>query len=781
MDIQKPLLLIFSISFFLISSVDAKQSLESLPTGLMPVLAEQLANDESQLYAPTITSSGLVVTNKKHQLEANFNKQDVTLSINNKELSIRLDSIGRGKDKQLIESIKPVIDGIKVSYQHKFNNSNTVNHWFINSPLGLEQGFTLNKKLAGKGDLKVSLSLKSEYQAKLINNNLQFKNKNQQTQLTYNQLVAFDAEGKKIPSRMLFNEKTNQLTLSVNDTQAIYPLIIDPLFSTEIKRTASDSSSYDEFGYSVAISGDTVVVGSRYDDDDGEKSGSAYIFQRNQGGLNNWGQLTKLVTDDAVTGDWFGRSVSISGDTVVIGANGVDDGGSGSGAAYIFQRDQGGINNWGQITKLLASDPSVDDRFGQAVAISGDTVVISANADDDNGIDSGSSYIFQRDQGGLDNWGQVTKLLASDGAAGDSFGYSVAIDANIILVGARADADNGIDSGSAYIFQRDQGGLDNWGQLTKLLPSDGSAGDIFSRSVSISDDTAVIGAIYNDDSGSAYVFQRDQGGINNWGQLTKLLASDAAAGDTFGISVSISGNTVVVGASHDDDNGLGSGSAYVFQRDQGGSNTWGQLPNKLLASDGLTNEQIGYSSVVSNDTIVLGSHKVDGVGIESGAIYIFGSNTDLSLTVRDDTDPVTVGNNYNYIVSVTSNDTLLSSDVSGFDLVLPSGLSFISADLNCTHLSGVVRCDINALSPTAFVETSIEVNAATSGTYNVTATLIDSSKDYNLTNNSDTEATNITAVIPDPAPSSSGGGGGSISLFWLMMLSTALLLRRRIF
>ncbi|MBN1341641.1 MAG: FG-GAP repeat protein, partial [Phycisphaerae bacterium] len=302
----------------------------------------------------------------------------------------------------------------------------------------------------------------------------------------------------------------------------------------------------------------------------GSYSGSAYVFQRDQGGADNWGQVAKLTAEDAAAGDQFGYSVSMSGDTVVIGAYKDDDAGTESGSAYVFQRDQGGADNWGQVAKLTAADAAALDWFGQSVSISVDTVVIGAQFDDDAGSYSGSAYVFQRDQGGTNNWGQVAKLTASDAAAGDQFGYSVSMSGDTVVIGAGADDHAGSWSGSAYVFQRDLGGTDNWGQVAKLTAADAAAGDYFGYfgAVSISGDTVVIGAFGDDDagswSGSAYIFQRDQGGTDNWGQVAKLTAADAAAEDRFGRSVSISGDTVVIGASGDDDAGTDAGSTYVL-------------------------------------------------------------------------------------------------------------------------------------------------------------------------------------------------------------------------
>jgi hypothetical protein len=169
--------------------------------------------------------------------------------------------------------------------------------------------------------------------------------------------------------------------------------------------------------------------------------------------------------------------VSISGDTVVVGANGDDDNGSDSGSAYIFGRDQGGADAWGQVAKLTASDGASGDQFGSIGFDQRRHRRRRGLWDDDNGSDSGSAYVFGRDQGGADAWGQVAKLTASDGASGDSFGRSVSISGDTVVVGAYGDDDNGSDSGSAYIFSRDQGGADAWGQVAKLTASDGASDD----------------------------------------------------------------------------------------------------------------------------------------------------------------------------------------------------------------------------------------------------------------------------------------------------------------
>ncbi len=395
----------------------------------------------------------------------------------------------------------------------------------------------------------------------------------------------------------------------------------------EVKKLlASDAEAGDNFGWSVALSGDTAVVGAFREDAGGIDAGAVYIFQRSEGGADNWGQVTKLTASDAAAGDQFGAKVAVSGDTAVAGAFLEDAGGGNAGAAYIFQRSEGGADNWGQVKKLTASDAEAGDIFGVSVAVSGDTAVVGASSADARGLNAGAAYVFQRDQGGADNWGQVTKLTASDAEAGDQLGIRVAISGDTAVVGANHEDAGGIDAGAAYIFQRDQGGADHWGQVKKLTASDAEAGDSFGFSVAVSGDTAVAGA-YREDAGgdfvgAAYVFQRDQGGADNWSQVTKLVASVAEAGDNFGWSVAVSGDTAVVGTSHGIFPDSGPGAAYVFQRDHGGADNWGQV-TKLTASDAQAGDEFGQSVAISGDTAVVGANHEGTGGDFVGAAYVF--------------------------------------------------------------------------------------------------------------------------------------------------------------
>jgi FG-GAP repeat protein/thrombospondin type 3 repeat protein len=371
--------------------------------------------------------------------------------------------------------------------------------------------------------------------------------------------------------------------------------------AAEQKLTASDGAALDRFGESVAIDGDTMVVGAPSDD---AFRGSAFVFVRS-GGV--WSEQQKLTAGDGATFDQFGTSVAIDGDTLAVGAFN-DDGGRGS--AYVFVRG-GGL--WSEQQKLAAGDGTPGDIFGRSVAISGETLAVGAEGDV---AFRGSAYVFVR-SGGV--WNEQQKLTASDGATFDQFGRSVAIDGDTLAVGAVGDDSN---RGSAYVFVR-SGGV--WSEQQKLTASDGTAGANFGRPVAISGDTLVVGAVAaNVFRGSAYVFVRS-GGV--WSEQQKLTAGDGTPGVQFGRSVAIDGDTLVVGAGGDDG---GRGSAFVFVRSGG---VWSEQ-QKLAAGDGTAGDSFGDSVAISAATVAVGASGDDGA---RGSAYVFSFDADGD-GVPDDSD-----------------------------------------------------------------------------------------------------------------------------------------------
>ncbi len=396
---------------------------------------------------------------------------------------------------------------------------------------------------------------------------------------------------------------------------------------------SSDISAEDYFGDAVAITTESVVVGARRDDDHGTDSGSAYVFSPCGSASFEWEETAKTVASDGFADHQYARDIAFNGDIAVVGAKFDDDMGSAAGAAYILMQNLGGPDHWGELKKIYASDGYANQYFGQRVAMSGDVIVLGTQDDDAIGDSSGAVYVFQRNTGGIDNWGQVAKLTASDGVAGAWFGYSVDIDGDTIVVGAIYDTGGiGTNAGAAYVFSRNQGGADNWGEVKKLTASDGWAWDMFGFAVAISGDTVAVGAGRETtgsaiESGAAYIFARNQGGADNWGEIAKLKASDAATNDYFGTALDLSNDTLLVGASSDDDAGFSSGSAYVFERNHGSQDAWGEVA-KLTASDAAAYDLFASadSVTIDGDVIVIGCYKHELYGIVSGSFYVYERN-----------------------------------------------------------------------------------------------------------------------------------------------------------
>ncbi len=380
------------------------------------------------------------------------------------------------------------------------------------------------------------------------------------------------------------------------------------------KLKADDGSHEDYFGNSVSISGDYAIVGASHNDYyndyySNDNFGSAYIYK---GDGNNWQQVVKLTADDGAYEGYFGKSVSISGDYAIVGAYGDDDNGNYSGSAYIFKRSG---NTWQQDVKLLPDDGASYDQFGTSVSISGDYAIVGAEGDDDNGSYSGSAYIFSQEG---DTWKQVAKLRADDGNSDDSFGKSVSISGDYAIVGAYRAFSGVFENGSAYIFKQNNG---IWQQVAVLNSTGCTRKGSFGESVSISGDYAVVGMKYDDTNGrgagSAYIFKRES---ETWQKVAKLSPDDNQHGDNFGSSVSISGDYVIVGVKGDDDNGSESGSAYIYKRD---GNTWEQV-KKLLPNDGASEDYFGESVSISGNRAIVGAFEDDDNGTDSGSAYIFG-------------------------------------------------------------------------------------------------------------------------------------------------------------
>ncbi|MEZ4312375.1 MAG: hypothetical protein R3F14_30465 [Polyangiaceae bacterium] len=404
-----------------------------------------------------------------------------------------------------------------------------------------------------------------------------------------------------------------QLAFPVDDADAAYPVELDLLLAAQQgKLVASNGEAYDRFGASVAVSGDTAVVGAPARPGVTAVPGKAYVFVRSNGA---WTEEAELIPSSGFADAFIGCSVAVSGDIALVGETGYYRANSFSawyGYVHVFVRS-GGV--WTQEATLGAPDNFKGDWFGQSVALSGETALVgSPFMYDEQGVSTGAAYVIQRN-GGV--WTTVAKLVADDRESGDTLGMSVAFSGDTALLGAPAEDENGVDAGSAYVFTNEGG---TWAQKQKLLASDGAAGDAFGASVALSGDTALVGAPTNDakafDAGSAYVFKSEGG---RWSQKAKLTASDANVSDQLGAAVALSGDVALVGARYTDDSGTSAGSAYLYQRE---GDTWVEQ-SRFFSDDTEAGDYFGAAVALSGQTALVGAPRADEGGTEAGAAYAF--------------------------------------------------------------------------------------------------------------------------------------------------------------
>ncbi len=380
--------------------------------------------------------------------------------------------------------------------------------------------------------------------------------------------------------------------------------------ATYLQKIAPEGNRWaNYFAQNIDIHGNTIIASAKINDN--VLSGAAYIFEQEN---YSWSQTAKIVSDDLERGDIFSAAVSIYDGTAIVSAKYDDDYGSNSGSAYIFEK----INNtWMQTQKLTTSDSMPQDRFGNAVSIHGNTAVSAMASGDIGGISTGAVYVYQKDGSG---WSEDTRLTPDDASDYDSFGVSTDIYENIIVVGAWMDDDNGSNSGSAYIFEKMNG---TWEQTAKIVAGDGASSDHFGLGISIHGDTIVVGAHANDDfgynSGSAYVFEKID---DSWIQTQKLLPSFGHRSAYFGDSVSIHGDTIVVGAWGDATRASFGGAAYIFEKIDG---TWEQV-SAISPQNTSSWDTFADPVSVSGNIIVAGVRGDDDAGTNSGSAYVYSGN-----------------------------------------------------------------------------------------------------------------------------------------------------------
>jgi hypothetical protein len=396
---------------------------------------------------------------------------------------------------------------------------------------------------------------------------------------------------------------------------------------TELRLDAGDTQTGDSFGYAVAVQDDLVFVGAWGDDDLGTNTGAVYVFRRDGA---EWTRVDKLYADDPADANAFGYSLALSGDLLVVGSPGCDPGAFDNGAAYIFWRTG---DSWSQVAKVWAGDPTRQKYLGVTAAIHDDRVVMGAFGDDRLGLRTGAAYVFG--PSGLE-WVEEAKLFAGDGQAEDLFGVSVGVEGDVVVVGSFLHDGYGRNAGAVYVYRRVEG---EWVEDDKFIALDTVSLDTFGRALSIDQGLLLVGADGDDDngssSGSGYVFRLEAG---RWVQEAKLVAEDGEAEELLGSSAALRGDTAILGAIWDDENGVRSGSAYVFRRTVGaGGPTW-QQSAKLVPDDGGPSAVFGASSATDGVRALVGSYLSSDYGNQSGAAYMF----DLACLSTCSRDPAWV-------------------------------------------------------------------------------------------------------------------------------------------
>ncbi|HXM21637.1 MAG TPA: hypothetical protein VN948_10280 [Terriglobales bacterium] len=396
------------------------------------------------------------------------------------------------------------------------------------------------------------------------------------------------------------------------------PLVADP-WAQMAKLTASLDQSGLFFGTSVAISGDTVVIGQT-------DAGQALVFIKPKSGWRNMTQTATLIPSDGNGCNFFGASVAISGDMIVVGAS--QDAWwcrTGLGAAYVFVKPAGGWSGTlTQTAKLTASDGATGDALGASISVSGNTVVSGAPGTYPFGA-PGGAYVFVKPASGWVNETQTAKLTASDGLTGDQLGYSVSISSNTVVAGAPLATVGAIQApGAMYVFMKPAGGWANSTQTAKLSASDGRPNDYLGYSVSADGNTVLGGATFatggpHDSDGAAYVYVEPPSGWVNMNETAKLTAPNDGTG-ALGFSVALDNNIAVAGAPYINyGQNFAGGAAYVFVKPKSGWAT-GSSKTKLVGSDAKFSAEMGSSIAVDGHTVVAGAPAINR---DTGAAYVF--------------------------------------------------------------------------------------------------------------------------------------------------------------
>lgn len=776
----------------------AHADLNALPAELIPAVATTLAMHSPETWrARTMPQHGAIFNNPAQHLTASFNQDGARLQFGGAQtaqLNMQLLAMRSGKTTYPVTPVKLSEKNNRIELAHDY----ALTEWYVNSPLGVEQGFTIAappKPNDATPALTLVFKLGGNLKPVLASNSIEFQNPKSQPVLHYGKLLAYDAHQRALPARMLL--AGSKLELEIDTRSANYPITIDPLFASVTSFSDPPAAADDYFGFAVALSasGNIALIGAPGTTVSGNSLvGTAYLFARING---TWSGTPVHTFNDppGVASDEFGIAVALSSDgsSALISAAGTTvSGNHGVGAVYIYTQSGG---NWPSTPTHAFSDPvgAAGDNFGSGMALSADasTAVISSPLTAVSGnLSEGVVYAYTKSGG---TWSATPSHTFNDpaGAAGDEFGLGLALsaDGSSTLMSAPFTKVSGVNAvGVAYVYTQSNGA---WPTTPTHSFNDppGVAGDEFGYTLSLSGDgsSALIGAPFttvsgNSSVGAAYIFTLSNGA---WPSGPTHTFSDpvGAANDVFGDGPALSadGSIAFIGAPGTTVAGNASvGVTYVYMLTAG---TWSATPVTLNDPTPATQDIFGVRTTLSADgssaLISAFGTPVAGKTIV-GAAFVISSTADLSLALVSNPTSVIAGQSVNYLFTVTNNDSqVIASDVTVTD-TLPSGTSYVSADTaggTCNNSNGTVTCTLSSLAPGATWKPGITVTPGSAGNLNDTATVSANQPDPNTANNTANVATSVTA--PPAPPPSSGGGGGAFGFLSLLLLAPLVRLRKR--
>jgi hypothetical protein len=607
-----------------------RRGLEGLPLAAQGAVSATLGGD-SRAYRVV----DLQAINPAQRLRVRFAGRGVEIASAGARVGLHLVSYGRGTALRTPGLASVTEHENRVSYAY-----GPLDEWFANGPRGLEQGFDLAAPpRGGRGALTLALRLSGAIRARLRGGALLLDSHG--ASLRYGGLISTDAHGHVLRSWLAL--AGDRLLIRVDDRGARYPLRIDP-FIQQGELSDRPGSSGEGFGEAVAVSGRTLVVGTIHHmaaSTDVEQ-GAAYVFTEPASGWAHARQAAILKAPRGQSEESFGRSVAISGDTIVVGAPFREvDRRTSQGAAYVFLEPASGWRSVAPTAELTAAGGAADEFFGEAVAISGATVLVGA---------PGRKVGRHAAQGAIEVFAlprfphagtprQLAELTASGAQANDALGISVAISGRTVVAGAdlhRVGANAG--QGAAYVFVKPASGWRSARDTARLTDEPGEARELFGRTVAIWQNTVVVGAPdrggENAEQGAAYAFVKPASGWEgSLAQAAELTASDPGAGDQFGGALAISGGLVVAGApGHATAKNTEQGAAYAFVEPATGWRSATET-EELVASGGAAGDKLGLSVALANDTILLGTpDRAVGKSLAQGAVYVFRSDPAVSAS-----------------------------------------------------------------------------------------------------------------------------------------------------